>query len=684
MGTPVQLNMSRGEITPLLHARVDLEHYKAGLQRAKNWVPMRFGGITRFPGTVFYGLAKNGGKYFRWLPFEFRRDQTYAIEVGENYFRFWNLAGRVETSPGVAYEVAHTYAEADLPFLQFRQSGDVLFLACDGYEPKKLTRITETNWTFGGYTHVDGPFLAINANTAYTATPNIVGSSGATVRWTFNNINAVNDGNGFTAGDVGRHFRFLASDGVWRWYLISAIVSGVIVDAIHKSPTALPNTSAQTTWRLGSWSNYSGYPVSVGIFEDRLGWGGTILEPLTAWYSVSSAYDTFTVSNPLADDDAVTARMTGGKLNAIQWLSDGRDAVIGTEGTLRAIGRNDNAGAFSATNIRQRTESAVPTSYLGPQLIENVLLVPDIYRTKLFETAFTQEVDGYLARELTALNEHLFAQGIRDWAYQSSPHKIIWIVTDAGTLLSCVYDRDQEVFGVTECTLGDTEDAAAYIESICTLAGTNKDGDQVWLGVRREVNGSVVRYVEFLSAFFRDGFTEQDYPIYAHSAGVYQGVETNTITGITHLEGETVGIWVDGVDAGDAVVTAGTITWATELSGTLAVFGIRYLSDARTLRIVADERGQPQLGKNIHIKTMTVDLYQSYGVEIGSPSGVDLLRVEAEAEEDPYDPATLRTGAFEAPIEDSWENNGVCVIQTDSMHPATVRGISATFEMEDT
>lgn len=675
MANPIQVNMSRGEISPFLHARIDLDHYRAGMSVLRNWVPMRFGGVTRFPGSVFFGETKYPDRFSRWIPFEFRRDQTYAIEVGHQYFRFWNIGGQVQSPPGTPYEISHPYLEADLPFMQFRQSGDVIYIACDGYAPRKLTRVTETNWNQTLMTFIDGPFMATNA-TAVTATPSVVGPGA--VDWTFSAVSAINDGNGFTAGDIGRHFRFLASDGVWRWGKITAIISTVKVTTTMFN-TALPNLNARTTWKLGSWSAYSGYPVAVGIFEDRLGWGGTVLEPLTVWYSVSSGYDTYTVSNPLVDDDAITAKMTGGKLNAVQWLSDGRDAVIGTEGTLRALGRNDLSGALSPSNIRQRTESAIPTSYLFALLIENVLLVTDIYRTKVFETAFSQDVEGYLARELTALNEHLLAQGVRDWAYQSSPHKVIWMVTDEGSLLAGVYDRDQEVFGVSECTLG----GDAFVEAICVLPGTNADGDEVWLTVRRTIDGNVVRYQEVLSAFFREGYSVQDYPIYAHSAGVYQGVETNTISGIDHLEGETVGIWADGVDAGNAVVTGGTITWAPALSATLVVFGIRYLSDARTLRISVDDTNSPMIGRQVGVKEIIVDMYQSYGLEIGTLSGVDVLRVDDEAEEDPYDPATLRTGAHRIGVDDSADNAGTCVIQTDSMHPATIRAITAMVVVED-
>lgn len=670
----IQVNATRGELTPLLQSRIDLEHYKGGMGLLRNWVALRFGGFTRMPGTVYYGATKHGDRFSRWVPFEFRRDQTYAIEAGHEYFRFWNVYGQVEDPPGTPYEVATPYAEADIPYLQFRQSGDVIYLTCDGYWPRMLTRVSETNWTLSLYLPEDGPFLPTNTS-ATTITPSATSGS---VTLTASSINGINNGTGFRADDVNRVVRFLSTDGTWRWFRITAFTDTTNVTATLLGPSSLPDTTATTNWRLGSWSGFTGYPAAVGIFEDRLGMAGTLFEPLTAWYSVNGDYDNHTVSNPLVDDDAVNVRMTGGKLNGIQWLTDGRDIVVGTEGSLRAIGRNDFGGAFSPTNVRQRTETSVPVSYIPPILIENVLIVLDIYRTRLLEAIYTQDIEGYLSRELSALNEHLLGKGIRDYAYQASPHKVIWMVTDEGTLLAATYDRDQEVFGVTECTLGDD----AYVEAVTVLPGINKDGDQVWFTVRREIDGKVVRYVELLSAFFREGYSEQEVPIYGHCGGTYSGVSTNSLTGLDHLEGETVGIWVDGVDAGDALVTGGEIVWPEELAGENVVFGLRYSSEAHTLRLAVDNQDGGTLGKRVNLSGCILDLYQTYGLRAGSLTSLTTLRTEEEVEEDPYEAAVLRNGAHVVTMDDSWEDGGVCVIETSSMHPATVTAITVLADFE--
>lgn len=673
MPSYIQVNVTRGEVSPYLQARGDLEHYRGGLARMRNWVAMRFGGMTRMPGSVYYGATKHADRFSRWIGFEFNRDETYAIEVGHQYFRFWTYLGRVETAPNTAYEVAHGYDEEDLPYIQYRQLGDVIYITCEGYKPKTLTRITETNWVFADYVYDDGPYLPVNSTTT-TADP--AATSGAQTV-TFSSLTGINNGAGFSNADIGRQLRFLADNGVWFWGRITAVGSTTTVTITFTE--TLPNHNASKNWRLGAWSGVTGYPAAVGIYEDRLGFGGTPFEPLNVWYSVNGDYDNHAISAPLVDDDAINLRMTGGKLNAVQWLADGRDILVGTEGSLRAIGRNDMSGAMSPTNARQRTESALPCTYIPPILIENMVLMLDIYRTKIYEAGYTQEVDGYLARELSAVNEHLVAKGIRDWVYQSTPHKIMWMVTDEGTLLASTYDRDQKVFGISECDLG----GDSYVEAILSMPGVDKDGDQLWFMVRREIDGNVKRYVEYLSSFYRDGYSEQDYPIYAHCSGTYGGLETNSLTGLDHLEGETVGIWADGVDAGDAVVTDGEITWPEELSAELVVFGLRQLSDARTNRLMIETQDGTTLGRRVNVGSVLLDLYQTYDLYAGTPGqAMNKLRTEEETEENPYEPAVLRTGSYPVNLDDSWENNGVIILQTNSMHPATIRAITTLAEAE--
>ena len=831
MATPIQLNFTRGELTPFLHARIDLDHYKAGMHTMRNWVPLRYGGMTRVPGSLFYGATKTSAKLSRFIPFQFNRAQRYAIEVGETYFRFWIPAGRIESPPGTPVEVVTPYLEADLKYIQTRQSGDLVYITCRGYWPRVLTRVSETSWTLALYVPLDGPYGPLNTtsttltpaetgavtpdmttNTAPSGTASTSDASAAAyaafdrdtttaaadvnipgyyaydfagaatkvadaywmvadetfpnrmpTNWTFDGYNGsawitldtrlgetgwsgaerryfefqnttayqsyrlrytaldggtdgaigelvihesgdtqtafnltasavtgINEGTGFQTTDVGRTIRLFGADGIWRYARIVARTSTTVV-TIRLYGHALLDLSPINIWAMDAFSVLEGYPAVVGQYEERLLLARTSEQPTTIWGTVAqdSGFDDFSTSSPVVADDAFTAKLTGG-LSAIQWLADGPDIIIGTEGSLKVLGRNDPGAAFGPLNLRQKPQTEVPTSYVPGFFIENVLVFLNDYRTQLYEALYTNEAQGYTASEVSALNEHLLGLGITSIAYQAAPHKIIWMTTDNGLLLAATYDRAQEIFGVSQCDLG----GDALAEWAMTLPGETVDGDDVWLIVQRTQGGVAVRNVEKLSAFYREGYSVQAFPVYAHCAGYYEGAATAAVTGLTEYIGDTLGVWADGVDLGDVIVTPGaTLPLPNDIEASTVVFGYRFSSRAVTLRPADYGSGEPGLGKPMISSQAILDLYQTPFLRAGAgdkvvadyDNGLDIMRRDDWTEVDPFAAAVLEdyTGAVPMNLDGGWSDGGVCTIETNSMHPATVRAVLTYLEGED-
>lgn len=819
----LQTNMTRGEITPYMHARVDTDFYQAGLALARNVIVSRFGGVMRCPGTRYVGNTKIAGKSSRFIPFEFRRDQVYSIEAGDQYFRFWTAAGRVESPPGTPIEVATPYLEADLSLIQVRQSGDVIYITCLGYQPRTLTRNSETSWTLADYVPKDGPYMEINT-TATVLTPSDIGAvhpimTGMTtpsgtvtgqysigseyvpfnagaggnfydgahgdgwiaydfpgadtkicdaywigavagnpeftpvswyfegydgsnwivldtrnaqtgwarnerrffefsneiafqayrLRWTAtddNNQNdsaiekmgwhedgdtmtpfnltasstvGINDGAGFVASDVGRPIRFLGSDGRWRWMVIASRVSSTVV-TVRLYGHSLPDLKGSANWRLGAWSNTSGWPSSVAVTEDRLTLARTDDDPLGIWYSKNGGYDDFGVSAPIVDDDGIAARLTGGKLNDISWLIEGRDLLAGTAGSLRAVGRNNPNSALSPSNIRQRTETLIPSSRAEPIAVENMILFMDFYEQRLYEAAYTYEIEGYLGREVSVLSEHLFAAGVKKIVYLSHPNRTVIGLRYDGLLVAFAYDRDQKIAGGTLIDIG------GFVEDVSPLPGDT--GTDLWLTVRRTLNGSTLRTIELLAEFWRQDFTVQDVPIYGACSVVYDGAATNTVAGVNHMKNESVALWCDGRDLGDVTVSnGGVVTLPLGLTASQIVIGKRMPWKVQTLRLSnIGNRDGSGLGRKTNIVQAYLDLYEAAGVSVRAydkqDSEADLLGFEHEAEENPGEPVPLRTGMFSMAVDDSWRNNGVLVLQGDRMYPVTIRAIQLEIDGE--
>jgi len=145
MAKLIQPSFAGGEVSPSVAARVDLSKRAVAVERAENFFVRVTGGMESRPGMRFIAEAKTTGTT-RLIPFEFNTEQTYIIELGDQYMRFYTYGGQI-LSGGSPYEIATPYLAADLFDIEFAQSGDVMTIVHPNYAPRELVRITNTNWT---------------------------------------------------------------------------------------------------------------------------------------------------------------------------------------------------------------------------------------------------------------------------------------------------------------------------------------------------------------------------------------------------------------------------------------------------------------------------------------------------------------------------------------------------------
>jgi len=168
-----QSSFSKGEITPLLWARTDLQQYNSALRTCRNFLITPTGGAQFRPGTDFVCEVKDSLASTRLLKFVFSNAQALVLEFGNRYIRFISDGGPVIVA-GVPLEVVSPYTTADLFGIRAVQSGDVITLTHPLYPVQELKRVSNTNWTlttptFGtGMLQPSGLVLVPQAGTAHT------------------------------------------------------------------------------------------------------------------------------------------------------------------------------------------------------------------------------------------------------------------------------------------------------------------------------------------------------------------------------------------------------------------------------------------------------------------------------------------------------------------------------------
>ena len=90
-----QVNFSRGELGPQLDGRFDVDSYGSALRQARNVLVLKYGGITKRPGTRLVGEVLDASTPTRLMPFQFSLTQTYALEMGQGYMSPCADGGRI-------------------------------------------------------------------------------------------------------------------------------------------------------------------------------------------------------------------------------------------------------------------------------------------------------------------------------------------------------------------------------------------------------------------------------------------------------------------------------------------------------------------------------------------------------------------------------------------------------------
>ncbi len=216
--------------------------------------------------------------------------------------------------------------------------------------------------------------------------------------------------------------------------------------------------------------------------------------------------------------------------------------------------------------------------------------------------------------------------------------------------------------------LAKTDEGKAVCESVSVIP-TDDTEYQVWVIVKRTVNGITRRYVEYLNVF---DFDETDNTTFnfLDSALSYSGSAVTTISGLDHLEGQAVGILADGATHPDKTVASGSIT--LDRSSKNVKVGLNYTSLLQTMRLDAGSQDGTSQGKTKRIYDITVRMFETIGVEVG-PNLNDLERIPFRSSADLMDEGIPPfSGDKQVEFRGNYETDGFIFVRQTQPLPFTI------------
>ena len=218
---------------------------------------------------------------------------------------------------------------------------------------------------------------------------------------------------------------------------------------------------------------------------------------------------------------------------------------------------------------------------------------------------------------------------------------------------------------------------AAVVESITAIPSGAED--QVYISVKRTINGATTRSVAYLKSLYFNDDVEDAF--FVDNGLSYDSTATTTISGLNHLEGETVQILADGAAHADKTISGGAIT--LDRSSSKVHIGYGYTSLVETLRMEAGAEDGIAQGKIKRIHGVTARFFQTVGAELG-PDLDNLDRLPFRDSSMSMDQAVpLFNGDKEISFPSGYDNDAKIVIRQTQPLPMTVLAImrrSNTFD----
>jgi hypothetical protein len=157
----IQTSFAGGYLSGRVGSRIDFNKYGNGCRVIENFMIHPVGGATKIPGLVYQSSAKFSNKASRLITFMFSEDDSYILEFGDFYIRFYRDWGQLQ-SGAVPYEIATPFASTDIINVQRGQNADVMYLTNPSFPTQKLSRLDHTDWTIEQTEFKRGPFLDEN------------------------------------------------------------------------------------------------------------------------------------------------------------------------------------------------------------------------------------------------------------------------------------------------------------------------------------------------------------------------------------------------------------------------------------------------------------------------------------------------------------------------------------------
>lgn len=496
------INLEFGEISPRSAARADLRIGQNGAERIQNMLVLPQGGVRYRNGSRLVHYTRR--LKLAWLiPFQFNDEQSYEIELTDQYARFYfNNSIIVEPAVNISNVSQANPAQVFTSAPHGYTTGDEVFL-------NNIEGMTELN------------------GQSYIIT--VTGASSFSIADVFNNNINSTSYTAYSSGGVSEKIYEITTpftEANIPELQFTQNADTMYITSQEYEPRKLTR-SAHTNWSLGTFvrtadpfTSSTNWPRTCQFTSDgRLAYAGTKDKPESFWISkppnqTTTQYDDLTLGTSFTDAFSFPLAPLNGKTDSIRWLTNtDKFMTVGTFGTVRRLFGSTEEQPIAPDSITAKPVDSFGCDIRRPVSIGTTVFAIERGGKKIRSFEYDYRIDGYRSVDRNIISEHLTEVGLEQIIFQAASPNVLWALRKDGVLVGLSYEDKEDKAGWHRHYIGGS---GVKVLSIGTMPRAD-DYEQLWMVVERVINGNTVRTVEYLED-----------PIDFYNRDDYDGIKTDT------------------------------------------------------------------------------------------------------------------------------------------------------------
>lgn len=453
---------------------------------------------------------------------------------------------------------------------------------------------------------------------------------------------------------------------------VGGLINQVIINSAGLNYSQ--NTEATISSSIGSGASFTvnvtgnsvpDYPSACTQYDQRRVFAGSNPHPLKVWFSNAGQQDLMQYHIPVLDDDRIEIEAVTADADRIKHTVALESLILFTSTSeLRVY--TQNSDALTPKSVAVRAQSYVGANEVQPVVVNSTVVYAASRGGHVRALGYDYNQQGYITQDISIRAPHLFDNyDIVSLTLQKSPIQIVWAVSSNGALYSCTFFPDQNLIAWAQHHTVD-----GVFENVCAIS--EGEEDHIYAVIKRGEVRRIERMADLMISTDKTAYRYLD----SFLTNTFDE-DTSIVTGLNHLNGKEVAVFVDGAQQTNKTVENGRIT--LDKAGKNIAVGLPLKAELVTLPLITDSEAELQ-GRTKNITEIYVRVSHDGNLKASNyPKGTEYECKRDDAFMAPQDNDSY---LVKVSLDGRWTEQGQIKIVSDDSLPLEIQAVISNISFE--